>query len=289
MGGHRGSSSSLASGYKKSGHQNEDDFGAVMGGTNIGLPAQGKTDWKSDSGTKFTIKKGFDLATRTWTKKWQIFLYGISRLKTDPGFRNIQPVGGLLAAMLDSFPTNFDTYNEDKQVVKAILNTLPVSLKGEGRLKKVFASTLESNQYVSSKKKLSQVTSALRFELENMASREHFFEKAFFNGNEVDSLVITEGETFVIYERRDVVSILTKNLSPSISSAGKRSDDLNIAGQKVVFKHDGKNYAELEVRNEPNHYRELRFNGNAKLIADLLRSKTFVTQEESKLQWRAKE
>ena len=281
MSGFRGSKPEDASRYKKAGHSNEDDFGLVFGGTKDGLSAQGKTDWVDPEGNKYSIKSGLDKKTRIWAKHWQIFLYGLPRLKSDKDFVK-SPEGAMLRKMLESFPDDSTSYFADKLIAKALLNDIPKTLKGETRLDE-FRRRLSqrSNHYFDSKNRLQIVTEELALILSEKSARVSFFSKAFFNNDEVQFLAISEGDKFVVYSRNDVVEILAEHLVPSVSSAGSRPDDLNVKGQKVVFKLDGKNIAELEVRNEESHYREVRFNGKVQKIAYLLRSKTALKEQVS--------
>jgi hypothetical protein len=283
--GYRGSAAKDASDYKKAGHTNEDDFGVLAGGGKVGLLAQGKTDWKDSQGRTFSIKRGLDPATKKWTKHWQVFLYGLNRLKSDGGFLKLGQQGKLLQGLLESFPEDFEIYSQDKLAIKETLASLPKSLKGTKRVEAVAASITGINEYYDSKIRLSKVTYELSQELEIESNRSDFLRKAFFNGPEVEYLAINENGTFVIYSQDDVVTIMTSALKPSLSNAGARSDDLNIPGQKVVFKAAA-NVAELEVRNEQNHYRELRFNVHAKRASDLLRSKTVEIKREDGRSWR---
>jgi hypothetical protein len=286
MPGFRGSKPEEASRYKKAGHSNEDDFGLVFGGTKDGLPAQGKTDWIDPEGNRYSIKSGLDKKTRTWAKHWQIFLYGLPRLKSDEDFMK-SPEGAMLRRMLESFPDDSTGYFADKLVAKALLNDIPKSIKGETRLNE-FRKRLaqRSNHYFDSKNRLQRVTAELAALLSQKSARVSFFSKAFFNNDEVQFLAISEGDKFVVYSREDVVEILAEHLLPSVSSAGARPDDLNVQGQKVVFKLDGKNIAELEVRNEQSHYREIRFNGKVQKIASLIRSKTSPKEQVSGKEFR---
>jgi hypothetical protein len=286
MPGFRGSKPEEASRYKKAGHTNEHDFGLVFGGTNTGLPAQGKTDWVDPEGNKYSIKSGLDKKTRTWAKHWQIFLYGLPRLKSDKDFLK-SPEGALLKRMLESFPDDSTSYFADKLVAKALLDDIPKAIKGETRLNE-FQRKLagRNNDYFESKNRLQKVTSELAHILSEKSVRVSFFSKAFFNNDEVQFLAISEGDKFVVYPRNDVVEILAEHLAAAVSSPGTRPDDLNVLGQKVLFKLDGKNIAELEVRNEQSHYREIRFNGKVQKIASLLRSKTVLKEQVSGKEFR---
>jgi hypothetical protein len=282
--GFRGSSSHDASAYKRSGHANEDSFGSLIGGTKEGLPAQGKTDWKADDGRTFSVKRGFSPTSRKWAKHWQVFLYGINRIKTDEGFVSLGVAGKLLIDSLEAFPPNFEEYEADKAIVKATLNSLPSGLKGAARLEEVRRRVSVSNTYLNSKDRLAEVNHRLALELNGEQALRDFLKKALFNGDEVQYLAVENGSSFDIFPRELVVDVLAKTLTPQVSAAGARNDDLNIAGQKVIMKH-GTNVIELEVRNETNHYRELRFNMTAKKAHSILVANASIDRECQGLRW----
>lgn len=286
MSGYRGSDSASASAYKKAGHKNEDVFGQLIGGSNSELPPQGKTDWIDNKGLKYSVKRGFNPETQRWTTNWQVFLYGISRLKSDAGFIHLGKLGKLLIETLSAFPGNSEAYGQDKHIVKECLSSLPKEIKGNERVSHVASSVGMSNVYLSSKNKLKEVTGKLLLEFSDQERRAEFFRKSFFNGTEVDFLVVNENGKFLIYPREDVVEILSRELEPHNSKAGGRSDDLNIAGQKLLFKLMT-NIGELEVRNEPSHYRELKLNFRARATCNLLKTHTHVTRKKGLLYWRA--
>lgn len=286
MSGFRGSRPEHASQYKKAGHSNEHEFGVIFGGTNEDLPPQGKTDWVDSNGNRYSIKSGLDKKTRTWAKHWQIFLYGLPRLKSDNDFVK-SPEGAMLRKMLESFPEDSTNYFADKMVAKALLAQIPKTIKGDSRLNE-FRKKLaqKNNNYLDAKIRLQKITADLSEALTEKSVRVSFFSKAFFNNDEVQFLAISEGDKFVIYPKQVVIEILSEHLVPAISNAGTRPDDLNVPGQKVIFKLEGKNIAELEVRNEQSHYREIRFNGKVQKIAHLLRSKTALERMETAKEFR---
>lgn len=265
----RGSKSSEASAYKKAGHVNEDHFGDIVGGTNKGLPPQGKTDWKDDSGKTFSIKQGLDLVSRKWTKHWQIFLYGLPRLKSDQGFLKLGATGEQLVKLLESFPDDPKAYFADKEVVKVALSALPKSVRGSSRTESVTLSVGTQNHYVSSKLRLADATGNLASSLKNRQNLANFLRKSMFNDDEVEFLSVRFKDKFLIFPREAVIDTFCDALTVDVSKAGAISTDLNIAGQKVIMK-TGVNVIELEVRNEPNHYRELRFNMNARKAIEIL-------------------
>ena len=283
--GYRGSTSFKASQYKKDGHKNEELFGSYIGGTNEDLPPQGKTDWLDSSNKRYSVKRGLNRDSQGWTKHWQVFLYGLPRLKSDSGFADLGKLGALLVSTLEAFPEDADSYQDDKVKVKAVLEKLDRSIKGADRVEKVRAAVGAGNHYLAAKSRLSSATEKLLKEIEDLELRKDFLRKAFFNGTEVDFLVINENDRFIIYEREDVVKILAEALEPQVSKAGRRFDDLNVPGQKLLLKLK-RNVGELEVRNEPSHYRELKLNFHAKTTAKLLKEKTTETKSANGLSWR---
>jgi hypothetical protein len=282
--GFRGSNSADASAYKKAGHANEAAFGLLIGGTNVGLPPQGKTDWKSDEGLTFSVKRGFSSLENRWAKHWQVFLYGLNRLKIDDGFINLGAIGSLLRKSLESFPESYERYDWDKSAVKAELGKMPTTVRGQARVDALRVRVEQGNEYISSKDRLAKVNLELVALLAIPENLEAFLEKALFNGTEVQYLAIENGTNFDIFPRELVIKVLSAHLKPELSRAGNRLTDLNIAGQKVVMKCKT-NIVEIEVRNEKNHYRELRFNMSAKSAHKLLVSYSVVGKSETRLRW----
>jgi hypothetical protein len=98
-----------------------------------------------------------------------------------------------------------------------------------------------------------------------------FLMEALFNNQEVDFLAIRDDtyikdKKFRIFEREEVIEILSRRLEPSVSQAGKVPEDYNVASQKTLLcykKENGKNknIVEIEIRNDSStHYRQVRFN-----------------------------
>ncbi len=282
--GFRGSSSDDASAYKKAGHANEEVFGSLVGGTNKGLHPQGKTDWKSETGENFSVKRGLSPVSRKWTKHWQVFLYGLNRLKSDAGFANLGRIGQLLTKSLESFPESQQRYEADKSKVKRALVEIPKNIKGVARVNLLRQLVGEQNEYVNSKDRLARVNEHLVNEFADKFKLQAFLRKALFNGTEVDFLAIQNGSGFDIFPRELVVAILSEKLHPQLSTAGARFDDLNIPGQKVIMKCQT-NIVEIEVRNEENHYRELRFNMSAQKAHNLLVSNSRINKSIGLTRW----
>ena len=92
-----------------------------------------------------------------------------------------------------------------------------------------------------------------------------------FNGGEVNYLTIQpKGDNqFYVFTNTDVVDCLSKNIDIANSKARRAGqyDD-----QKVLFKIDGKNAGEIEIRTDSEtHYREAKCRLNACKIFNLLK------------------
>ncbi|MDI6795862.1 MAG: hypothetical protein QMD09_02905, partial [Desulfatibacillaceae bacterium] len=100
---------------------------------------------------------------------------------------------------------------------------------------------------------------------------EGFFSKAMFNSGEVNYLTVygEDDKNYHIFHQKDVLKLLTDNLSieNSIARTSTQTDC-----QKTLFKLHGKNFAEIEVRNEKRHYREIRFNMMAPMAYNLFKT-----------------
>ena len=101
---HRGSKSEHASGYKKKGHSDEEDFARIIGGT-VKKGIQ-KTDVIGPDGTIYSVKGG--------GLRWQIFLYNSSNFRNNPW----GDLGNLFQDCLDCFPTDYKIYEKDKVSAK---------------------------------------------------------------------------------------------------------------------------------------------------------------------------
>ncbi len=184
-------------------------------------------DYKNDIKAKKDVidPSGDAHSVKSGIKKWQIFLYGFNRFDTDLAFKAMNGVGEILKMCLHSFPNSFDDYwinkSKCKDDLKVHMRALCEKLRERYRLKA-------------------------------------FIQKSIFNGTEVNYLTIKHNEIYHVFHRDDIVNCLGDNFSVENSKARnfKQFDD-----QKVIMKHDGKNVAELEMRNDSKvHYREIRFN-----------------------------
>jgi len=187
-----------------------------------------------DSQTKTDVfdPSGGTHSVKSGSTKWQIFLYGENRFTTDPGFAVI---GNLLVACINVFPKDRDKY--------------------------------ESNER-KHKRKLKPYMEAICKKLQNKKRLRDFFEKSIFNGREVKYLTILYESKFHILYRSQVLDKFINNLIVENSKATKEGE---MDSQKVIFKYNNENLAELEMRNDSDkHYRQIRFNMIVPKAVDLL-------------------
>lgn len=177
-------------------------------------------------------------------KKWQVFLYGANRFKSDDAFVVMNGIGELLSRCIDSFPQSFDDYQSDKIKFKEKLRKPMVELANKLRIK-----------------------SRLRA----------FLSKALFNLGEVDYLTVKQDGIFHVFHYLDVLHALAENLEVCNSSARQSGQ---MPEQKVLLRYKDINLGELEMRNDsPIHYREIRFNMIKPKVMYLLLEKIPITSE----------
>lgn len=158
-------------------------------------------------------------------KKWQVFLYGRNRFYKDEFFQVMNGIGDILISCIDSFPATYQAYQRNKQQYKEALRQHMVALK----------------------EKLQQPN-----RLKALIS------KSMFNGGEVDYLTVKEGGVFHVFWGRQVIEVFVDNVDVVNSRA---ISSHQTPEQKVIFKYEGFNLGEIEMRNDsPIHYREIRFN-----------------------------
>lgn len=185
-------------------------------------------DYRNDPQAKKDVidPSGDAHSLKSGQKKWQIFLYGRSRFETDDGFQALDGIGSLLIHCIDVFPPNFDDYRRDTQAAKELLRT-PMR--------------------------------ELRDRFQRKALLRAFLMKSIFNGGEVNYLTVLHEDRFHVFLNRDVVSVMGDKFEVENSQRAPGQDAP--PEQKVIFRHEGRNVAELEMRNDSrSHYREVRFN-----------------------------
>ena len=158
-------------------------------------------------------------------KKWQIFLYGHNRFSTDDFFQTMNGIGQLLVKCIEAFPEKFSDYESNKIEAKQNCR-IPM---------RQLAELLQEKRRVRT-----------------------FINKAMFNAGEVDYLTVKHNDKFHIFLNKDVVTVFSDAVIVENSKARSANQ---VPEQKVIFKYDGKNLAELEMRNDSTiHYRQIRFN-----------------------------
>lgn len=189
-----------------------------------------KKDVIDPSGDAHSVKGG--------VKKWQVFLYSLTRFTEDDSWVVMNGIGELLANCIKCFPPNIEDYKRDK---------------------------------LSAKNKLRIHMVAIAEKLKSKHRLRAFFNKSLFNGGEVDYLTVKHEGKFHVFLNKDVIDVMADNLEVCNSLARKKGD---IPEQKVLFRYNSKNLGELEMRNEGYpHYREIRFNMIKPVVINLLFTK----------------
>jgi len=214
----RGLSSEDARRIRQQGHDDAKEFALSIGlDTDYSNDIKAKKDVIDPSGDAHSVKSG--------EKKWQIFLYGIGRFGTDEAFTAMNGIGGLLIQCIESFPSTFEEYQQDKNTAKQKLR-IPMSELAE-KMKEPYR---------------------LRA----------FLGKSMFNGGEVGYLTIKHDGKFHVFYYKEVITLMSEKLEVCNSraiSSGQTPE------QKVLLRFTGHNLGEIEMRNDsPAHYREIRFN-----------------------------
>lgn len=252
----RAPSSLISRAKKLDGHLNEDDFAGLIGGETLG--GTQKSDVRDSNGLLHSVKSG---------KKWQVFLYGYDRISKSKSLKILKPC-------LDAFTANPEDYFNDR--IKCIeFKETYVSKYGRVKAKLLSNSevsrALGKNLYIESKENLAKSTSLVCNALQDKMFLREFLMEALFNNQEVDFLSIRDDtylkdKKFRVFEREEVIEILSKKLEPAVSQAGKVPEDYNVASQKTLlcYKRENgksKNIVEIEIRNDSStHYRQVRFN-----------------------------
>ena len=154
--------------------------------------------------------------------KWQIFMYKENRFAEDFGFAAMNGIGELLADCLRCHPAEYAEYAANKATYKKALRPRMVALKNR---------------------------------LDSPHRRRAFFQKAFFNGNEVDYLTILHGGVYHVFAAEDVVRVLSEAVAVKNSIARTAAQT---SEQKTVFYTDS-TLGEIEVRRDPKHYISAKF------------------------------
>ena len=183
-------------------------------------------------------------SVKSGKKKWQIFLYRRNRFLADDGFQALNGVGSLLVHCIDAFPPRYEDYENNREAAKERLKTPMRELKDRFQRKALLRA---------------------------------FLKKSIFNGGEVDYLTVFHQDRYHVYWSNDVITAMADVFTVENSKARTKtqSDD-----QKVIFRRNGLNVGELEMRNDSkNHYAEVRFNMIPLRVIDLLNSAEFSEKE----------
>jgi len=228
---------------RSKGHQDALKFAKLLGlNKDYQNDIKAKKDVIDQSGYSYSVKSG--------EKKWQIFLYSLSRFQEDTLFQALNGLGDLFIRCILSFPENRDEYLKNK-------------LKYKNRLA---AQMIKIKNYLSEKRKL-----------------KGFLSLAFFNGNEVDFLVIKQNEVFNVFESKEVVDIISNHI---IVDTSQKRKDTDVPNQKVVFKINKDKpitIGEIEMRNDSDvHYREVKFWMSKKHTFELLTTKITLKKQVNK-------
>lgn len=203
-------------------------------------------DYENDRKAKKDVidPSGDAHSVKSGNKRWQIFLYNRNRFEKDYAFQSMNGIGQLLMECIDSFPKNFTDYKRNKDYHKQKLR----------KPMKELCEKFQENRRVKT-----------------------FIAKSIFNGDEVNYLTVKHDNSFHVFINKNVVDTFAKHLSVKNSQARRPSETPE---QKVLFKYNGKNLGELEIRNSgTNHYKEVLFVMNKLKVMDLLFEKVPLTKK----------
>jgi len=210
------------------------------------------SDYKNDPHAKKDVidPSGDAHSVKSGEKKWQIFLYRLERFWSDDAFAAMNGIGDLLAECINAFPPTFSAYQRDK---------------------------------VSAKERLRKPMKKLADKLQERRILRAFLNKALFNAGEVNYLTVKHEDIYRVFLNQDVIKVLSDNLEVCNSralSAGQMPE------QKVLFRYNGVNLGELEMRNDSQiHYREVRFNMIKPKVMELLFAKIPFIQAFNEVVW----
>lgn len=97
-----------------------------------------------------------------------------------------------------------------------------------------------------------------------------------FNAGEVNYLTVRHENIYHVFANKDVVRVFADAVNVENSQARSANQ---VPEQKVIFKYEGTNLAELEMRNDSEiHYRQIRFNMMKSRMMRLLFDKLPMTK-----------
>jgi len=204
------------------------------------------SDYQNDIRAKKDVidPSGDAHSVKSGEKKWQIFLYGLGRFWADDTFGAMNGIGDTLAACINAFPSDFRAYQRNKAAAKERLR----------RPMRKLAELLQDKRILRA-----------------------FLNKSLFNAGEVNYLSVKHEGVFHVFLNQDVIQVFSDNLEVCNSRARTAGQTPE---QKVLFRYNGLNLGELEMRNDgPVHYREVRFNMIKPKVMELLFSQIPMTNE----------
>lgn len=262
----RAASSEVSRSKKLGGHLREREYADFIGATRI--PGTSKGDVRDAQARLHSVKSG---------RKWQVFLYGYKTIATSKYLNVLQPC-------LDAFTPEPEQYFEDRKECIAFKERF-VKRHGREKAKQLandaVIKSVGTNTYIQSKERLALATLDVCKALRDKTFLRNFLGEAMFKNAEVTYLAVKDttykkDQLFKVFHRDDVLDILSANLLPSVSKAGRVPEDYNVDGQKTLLRYMTdtetlKNIVEIEVRNDSDvHYRQVRFNMYSKDTLHLL-------------------
>ena len=180
-------------------------------------------------------RSGDSHSVKSGEKKWQIFLYGLERFWRDDTFGAMDGIGDTLTECINAFPPDFRAYQRNKAAAKERLR----------RPMKKLAELLQDKRLLRA-----------------------FLNASLFNAGEVNYLTVKHEGVFHVFLNQDVIKVFNESLEVCNSRALASGQ---VPEQKVLFRYNGLNLGELEMRNDSViHYRQIRFNMLKPKVMDLL-------------------
>lgn len=195
------------------------------------------SDYQNDPAAKKDVidRSGDSHSVKSGEKKWQIFLYGLERFWRNDTFGAMDGIGDALAECINAFPPDFRAYQRNKAAAKERLR----------RPMKKLAELLQDKRLLRA-----------------------FLNASLFNAGEVNYLTVKHEGVFHVFLNQDVIKVFNESLEVCNSRALASGQ---VPEQKVLFRYNGLNLGELEMRNDSViHYRQIRFNMLKPKVMDLL-------------------
>jgi len=195
-----------------------------------------KGDYRNDLKAKKDVVdfNGDAHSIKSGQSYWQIFLYSGSRFETDSSFKTMNGIGQIILDCINAIPSDKTQYQQSK---------------------------------IDCKNKIAVFMVKLREKLQDKYRFETFLRKAIFEGTQVSYLTVKQNGKFHVFWHDEVIKVFLNKFVVTNSGSVKGS----IPNQKVLFKIDGKNCGEIEMRNgERHHHKEMKFRLHKNKIFNLL-------------------